>query len=137
MKAAAGARLPEIGLLLAGSLCLLPFLMPYHELPLKTFHAEWLAAVLGISAALARTRRAFRPPRFLARADTLAGRLCSVPRPSGGIRRPALSSIAPACRALCPLGRTDDLARSATDGARSEPERVATVLAAFLLPVLC
>ncbi|HMH17441.1 MAG TPA: Wzy polymerase domain-containing protein [Burkholderiales bacterium] len=49
----AGARLPEIGLLLAGSLCLLPFLMPHHELPVKTFHAEWLAAVLGISAALA------------------------------------------------------------------------------------
>lgn len=42
-----------IGLLLAGSLCILPFQMPYHELPAKTFHAEWLAAALGISAALA------------------------------------------------------------------------------------
>lgn len=46
-------RLPSISLLLAGGLCFLPFLMPYHELPVKTFHAEWLAAVLGISAALA------------------------------------------------------------------------------------
>jgi hypothetical protein len=46
------ARLPAISLLLAGSLCFLPFLMPYHELPVKTFHAEWLAAVLGIGATL-------------------------------------------------------------------------------------
>jgi len=40
-------------LLLAGSLCVLPFLMPYHDLPIKAFHAEWLAAALGIAAALA------------------------------------------------------------------------------------
>jgi O-antigen ligase len=49
----AGARSPEIALLLTGSLCALPFLMPYHDLPVKAFHAEWLAAVLGIGAAAA------------------------------------------------------------------------------------
>ena len=36
-------------LLLAGSACLLPFLLPYHQ----RFLAEWLAAALGIAAALA------------------------------------------------------------------------------------
>jgi len=47
------ARSQTIGLLLTGGLCILPFQLPYHELPAKTFHAEWLAAALGISAALA------------------------------------------------------------------------------------
>ena len=50
MKAPAA---PAIGLLLAGSLCLLPFLIPYHQLPVLSFHAEWLAAALGATAALA------------------------------------------------------------------------------------
>ena len=45
-----GAR---VGLLLAGSLCLLPFLIPYHQPPLLSFHAEWLAGALGVAAALA------------------------------------------------------------------------------------
>jgi len=40
-------------LLLASGLCILPFLMPYHDLPIKAFHAEWLAAGLGIVAVLA------------------------------------------------------------------------------------
>jgi O-antigen ligase len=42
-----------MSVLLAGSLCVLPFLMPYHGAPVADFHAEWLAAALGISAALA------------------------------------------------------------------------------------
>jgi O-antigen ligase len=37
-----------VSLLLAGSLCLLPFLLPYAQL----FQAEWLAAALGVAAAL-------------------------------------------------------------------------------------
>src|SRR5882724_3353876 len=41
-----------IGLLLAGSLCLLPFLVPYHQQPVLSFFPEWLAAALGIAAAL-------------------------------------------------------------------------------------
>jgi len=40
-------------MLLAGSLCLLPFLIPYHQPPLPSFHAEWLAGALGVAAALA------------------------------------------------------------------------------------
>lgn len=36
-------------LLIAGGVCLLPFLLPYNQL----FEAEWLAAVLGVAAAIA------------------------------------------------------------------------------------
>jgi len=39
-------------LLLAGSLCLLPFLLPYHQQPILSFFPEWLAVALGIAAAL-------------------------------------------------------------------------------------
>lgn len=46
-------RAHELSLLLAGSLCLLPFLLPYHQLPILSFQAEWLAAALGIAAVLA------------------------------------------------------------------------------------
>ena len=41
-----------MSLLLAGSLCLLPFLVPYHQQPIPSFFPEWLAAALGIAAAL-------------------------------------------------------------------------------------
>lgn len=54
---AAGSSLSRhparIGLLLAGSLCLLPFLIPYHQPPVLSFYPEWLAAALGVAAALA------------------------------------------------------------------------------------
>jgi O-antigen ligase len=42
-----------ISLLLAGSLCLLPFLLPDHQQPVLSFFPEWLAAALGVAAALA------------------------------------------------------------------------------------
>ncbi len=42
-------RADAVSLLLAGSLCLLPFLLPYPQL----FQAEWLAAALGVAATLA------------------------------------------------------------------------------------
>jgi len=42
-----------VSLLLAGGLCLVPFLLPYHQLPILSFQAEWLAAALGIAAMLA------------------------------------------------------------------------------------
>jgi len=48
MKAPAA---PAISLLLAGSLCLLPFLIPYHQLPVLSFFPEWLAPALGTAAA--------------------------------------------------------------------------------------
>src|SRR2546430_4341010 len=41
-----------MSLMLAGSLCLLPFLLPYHQQPIPSFFPEWLAAALGIAAAL-------------------------------------------------------------------------------------
>ena len=42
--------------MLAGSMCVLPFLLPYHQLPIKSFQAEWLAVALGIVAVLAFAR---------------------------------------------------------------------------------
>jgi O-antigen ligase len=44
---------PEIGLLLAGGMCLLPFVLPFHRQPVLTFYLEWLAVALGVAAALA------------------------------------------------------------------------------------
>ncbi len=38
--------------MLAGSLCLLAFLLPYHQPPILSFFPEWLATALGIAAAL-------------------------------------------------------------------------------------
>lgn len=49
MKTSSGQT---ISLLLAGSLCLLPFLLAYHQQPIPSFFPEWLAAALGIAAAL-------------------------------------------------------------------------------------
>lgn len=42
-----------MSLLLAGSLCLLPFLVPYHQQPFLSFFPEWLAVALGVAAVLA------------------------------------------------------------------------------------
>lgn len=50
---ARNAQAESISLLLAGGLCLLPFLLPYHQLPLPSFQAEWLAVALGVCAMLA------------------------------------------------------------------------------------
>ena len=44
------APLSGSSLLLAGSLCFLPFIVPYHQLPILSFHAEWLAGALGVLA---------------------------------------------------------------------------------------
>src|SRR5713101_4965529 len=38
--------------MLAGSLCLLAFLLPYHQPPILSFFPEWLAVALGVAAAL-------------------------------------------------------------------------------------
>jgi O-antigen ligase len=59
-----------VSLLLAGSLCVLPFLLPDHHLPLLSFQAEWLAAALGVAAmltALAGRGGAFLPAPVPAR----------------------------------------------------------------------
>ncbi len=38
--------------MLAGSLCLLPFIVPYHQAPIWSFQSEWLALTLGVAASL-------------------------------------------------------------------------------------
>jgi O-antigen ligase len=43
---------PDTGLLLAGSMCLLPFVLPYHQQPVLTFFLEWLAVALGVTAGM-------------------------------------------------------------------------------------
>lgn len=43
----------SVSLLLAGSLCVLPFLLPYHQLPILSFQSEWLAVALGVAATIA------------------------------------------------------------------------------------
>ena len=50
MKAVSASR---AALLLAGGMCLLPFLLPYHQQPVLSFYPEWLAVALGVVAALA------------------------------------------------------------------------------------
>lgn len=42
-----------VSLLLAGLMCLAPFLVPYHQPPMHGFYGEWLAAALGLSAVVA------------------------------------------------------------------------------------
>lgn len=42
-----------VSLLLAGAMCLLPFLIPYHQPPPRSFYPEWLAAALGLIAFVA------------------------------------------------------------------------------------
>ena len=53
-------------LLLAGGMCLIPFLQPRHFPPLRTFYDEWLAFALGLAAmgltAVARRNTAARIP---------------------------------------------------------------------------
>lgn len=51
-NSAPGARKAQgLALLVAGLLCLVPFLNPLHALPIPTFYEEWLAFVLGLAAA--------------------------------------------------------------------------------------
>src|SRR5882672_111594 len=52
---------PAISLLLAGSVCLLPFLVPYHQPPVLSFLPEWLAAGMGVAAVLAQVARGSAP----------------------------------------------------------------------------
>jgi O-antigen ligase len=50
--AQAVARSDGIALLLAGAMCSLPFVIPYHQAPIASFYAEWLAAALGVMSML-------------------------------------------------------------------------------------
>ena len=42
-----------VALLLTGSMCMLPYVLPYHQMPVLSFFLEWLAVALGVAAALA------------------------------------------------------------------------------------
>src|SRR3954470_19243643 len=46
-------RRPELALLLAGCLCVIPFVVPYHQAPIPSFYSEWLAGAFGVMAILA------------------------------------------------------------------------------------
>jgi Virulence factor membrane-bound polymerase, C-terminal/O-Antigen ligase len=59
------AQADAVSLMLAGGLCLLPFLLPYHQPPILSFQAEWLSAAIGIAAMLAALMR-WRDSTFVA-----------------------------------------------------------------------
>jgi hypothetical protein len=122
---------PAIGLLLAGSLCLLPFLIPYHQLPVLSFHPEWLAAALGATAALAmlfgRVWAVSLPaPALWLMAFAL---FLAVRAASGGHAYPQASLLA----AIYVLYAVLMIQLGAKLVAALGVERVAIVLAAFLL----
>ena len=67
------SQVETVSLLLAGSLCLLPFLLPYPQ----PFLAEWLAAALGVAAVLtALAGHGTRTPRCRARRAGLLRSRC-------------------------------------------------------------
>jgi O-antigen ligase len=124
---------PAIALLLAGGMCLLPFLVPYHQQPVLSFFPEWLAAALGIAAALvALAGRGFRAeaalpvpaPWFVAFALFLALRAAA-----GGLAYPQVSLLA----ALYVLFAVLMIQLGAQLVAAHGVERVVVVLAGFLL----
>ena len=124
---------PAIALLLAGSLCLLPFLVPYHQQPVLSFFPEWLAAALGIAAALAvlagrgfRSEAALPAPAIWLAAFAL---LLALRAAAGGLAYPQLSLLA----ALYVLYAVLMLQLGAQLAATYGLERVVAVLAAFLL----
>ncbi|OGA12652.1 MAG: hypothetical protein A3H32_06620 [Betaproteobacteria bacterium RIFCSPLOWO2_02_FULL_63_19] len=63
-----------VSLLLAGAMCVLPFLIPYHQDPLRSFYPEWFAAALGLCAvAVALAGRVFPSVRLPAPGRWLIG----------------------------------------------------------------
>ena len=118
--------------MLAGSLCLLPFLLPYHQPPILSFFPEWLAAALGIAAAatllLGRSVPAVSlpvPARWL-----IAFAVFLAAQAAGGGH--AYSQL-PLLAALYVLYAVLMIWLGAQLTAAFGIERVATVLAAFLL----
>jgi O-antigen ligase len=122
-------------LLLAGCLCLLPFLLPYHQQPIPSFFPEWLAAALGIAAALtllaARgvTAASFVPLPVPARWLIAFAAFLAVQAASGGRAYSQLPLIA----ALYVLYAVLTIWLGAQLTAALGIERVAAVLASFLL----
>ncbi len=124
-----------MSLLLAGSLCLLPFLLPYHQQPIPSFFPEWLAAALGIAAALtslvggAVPTASFVSSPAPARWLIVLAMFLAVQAASGG----HVYSQLPLVAALYVLYAVLTIWLGAQLTAAFGIERVATVLAAFLL----
>src|SRR5438034_750508 len=124
-----------MSLLLAGSLCLLPFLLPYHQQPMPSFFPEWLAAALGIAAALTLlVGRGVAAVSFVsspvpARWLIVFAVFLAVQAASGGHVYPQLPLVA----ALYVRYAVLTIWLGAQLTAAFGVERVATVLAAFLL----
>src|SRR5881409_1641243 len=124
-----------MSLLLAGGLCLLPFLLPYHPQPMPSFFPEWLAAALGVAAALTLlagrgvTAVSFVPSPVPARWLIAFAMFLAVQAASGG----HVYSQLPLVAALYVLYAVLTIWLGAQLTAAFGIERVATVLAAFLL----
>jgi O-antigen ligase len=124
-----------MSLLLAGSLCLLPFLLPYHQQPIPSFFPEWLAAALGVAAALSLlVGRGVAAVSFVsspvpARWLIVFAVFLAVQVVSGG----RVYSQLPLVAALYVLYAVLTIWLGAQLTAALGIERVATVLAAFLL----
>src|SRR6266853_1968645 len=126
---------PAVSLLLAGDLCLLPFLLPYHQQPIPSFFPEWLAAALCIVAALTLlvgrgvTAVSFVSLPVPARWLIVFAVFLAVQAASGG----HVYSQLPLVAALYVLYAVLTIWLGAQLTAALGIERVATVLAAFLL----
>jgi len=120
-----------LGLLLAGSLCLLPFLIPYHQQPLLSFFPEWLAAALGIAATLATLANGgpFAPWPVLSRWLAAFALYLGATAVFGAYAYPQLPVVA----ALYVVYAVLLVWLGAQLGMTLGLERVATILAAFLL----
>ena len=114
-------------------MCLLPFLVPYHQQPVLSFFPEWLAAALGAAAALTLlTSRRFAanaalpaPALWLAAFALFLGLRAA----TGGLAYPQASLLA----ALYVLYAVLMIQLGAQLAATHGIERVAVVLAAFFL----
>ena len=114
----------SISLLLAGGLCLLPFLLPDHHLPLLSFQSEWLAAALGVAAML--TALAGRGGAFLSGASTgtVVDRVRAVSCCANTRWQTGLSAVAPAGCALRAIRSAACLAgRAIGSGRRNRARR--------------
>src|SRR5438093_1914432 len=124
-----------MSLMLAGSLCLLPFLLPYHQQPVLSFFPEWLAAGLGVAGALpvvaerGVTAVSFVSSPVPARWLIVFAMFLAVQAASGG----HVYSQLPLVAALYVLYAVLTIWLGAQLTAAFGIERVATVLAAFLL----
>jgi O-antigen ligase len=124
---------PAIALLLAGGMLLLPFVVPYHQQPVLSFFPEWLAAALGAAAVVAalagggiRADAALPAPALWLGVFAL---FLALRAASGEQAYPQVSLLA----ALYVLYAALMIQLGAQLAAAHGFERVATVLAAFLL----